>query len=141
MSLSEAEREFVETARVGHLATASANGTPHIVPVCFAGVEASYVSPLDTKPKRVEAMELRRVRNVQENPSGALLVDHYEEDWDALGWVRVDGTCHIESPASTLHDGAIEALRAKYHQYEDHPLEERPVLVIEPTQVRSWGDL
>ena len=33
--LAQRERDFVDAQRVGHLATADAEGNPHVVPVCF----------------------------------------------------------------------------------------------------------
>lgn len=141
MMFSEAERVFVAAARVGRLATADADGRPHVVPLCFAFVEERIVSAIDVKPKRVEPMRLRRVRNIRANPSASLLVDRYVEDWEALAWVRVDGEGRIEQPGSEPHTPAVDALRAKYEQYREHPLEDRPILLIEPERVRSWGSL
>ena len=36
LMLSDAQRRFLDTSRVAHLATADARGVPHLVPVCFA---------------------------------------------------------------------------------------------------------
>ncbi len=47
------------------------------------------------------------------NGRASLLVDHYEEDWARLWWVRVDGPAAVVAP-----DGdAMAALAAKYEQY------------------------
>ena len=45
--LSEAQRRFVATRRVGHLATADAGGAPYLVPVCFALAEAALYITID----------------------------------------------------------------------------------------------
>ena len=82
-------RDRVASARVGRLATVSPGGAPHIVPCCFALVDDVVYSAVDAKPK--STLALRRLDNLRVNPSTALLVDHYAEDWSTLWWVRVDG--------------------------------------------------
>lgn len=136
-----AERRYLESARVGRLATADAEGRPHAVPVCFAFDGDDVVSPIDEKPKSVGPTELRRVRDVRENPAVALVVDHYTDDWDDLGWVQVRGTATVDAPGRAGHGEAVRSLRAKYAQYANHNLSERPLLRIHPGSVRSWGDI
>lgn len=70
-----------------------------------------------------------------------LLVDHYAEDWSRLGWVQVRGTAVRCAPDEDHHHDGVRALRAKYDQYRDHDLEERPLVRIDPGTVRSWGRL
>ena len=151
------EREYLEAARLGRLATADAEGRPHVVPVCFAVVGDELVTPVDEKPQTVSPRDLRRLRDLRENPRVALVVDHYAEDWTDLGWVQVRGTATVVEPGgaghpaahstahstthSTTHSAGVAALRAKYDQYETHALEERPVVAIAPGTVRSWGRL
>ena len=139
--LDDAERQFVTSARVGRLATADADGRPHVVPVCFALVEGAIVTPIDEKPQRVDPRELQRSRDVRDDPRVALVIDHYSEDWDRLGWVQVRGTATHCEPGADGHRAGVGALREKYDQYADHALEERPLLRIDPGSVRSWGRL
>lgn len=141
MTLSDAERRYLETARVGRLATADSEGHPHVIPVCFTLADDAILTPIDEKPKGVGPTELRRVRDIHTNPQVALVVDHYTEDWNALGWVQVRGTALQVSPDEPSHDLAVRALRAKYDQYAEHALEERPLIRIEPGHVVSWGQL
>jgi PPOX class probable F420-dependent enzyme len=136
-----AERRYLETARVGRLATADEEGRPHAVPVCFALSGEAIVTPLDEKPKDVPATDLRRVRDVEANPYVALVVDHWREEWDALGWVQVRGRAALRDPDDGGHAAAVAALREKYDQYEDHALEALPHVRIEPGHVVSWGRL
>src|SRR5437660_705810 len=86
-------RRRVAAARVGRLATVRPNGDPHLVPICFAVLEGDggdvIVSGTDEKPKTTYA--LRRLRNIDEHSAATLLVDHYEEEWERVWWVRVDG--------------------------------------------------
>jgi PPOX class probable F420-dependent enzyme len=135
------ERRYLETARVGRLATADADGRPHAVPVCFAFAGDALVTPIDEKPKSVSPTELRRSRDVAVNPRVALVVDHYVEDWSRLGWVQVRGTATHLDPGEPGHSTGVRSLREKYDQYTDHALEERPAIRIAPGSVRSWGVL
>jgi len=150
--LSERERAYLESARVGRLATADTDGRPHAVPICFALVDGeesgeagngppALVSPIDEKPKTVGPSDLRRVRDVRENPAVALVVDHYREDWDRLGWMQVRGRASMLDPDASGHAEAVAALQRKYDQYRDHALEERPVLRITIGHVVPWGEL
>jgi PPOX class probable F420-dependent enzyme len=135
------ERRYLEAAPLGRLATADAEGRPHAVPVCFALLGDDLVTPIDEKPKSAPPGELRRSRDVRANPRVALVVDHYCEDWSALGWLQVRGTAGHLEPGEPDHDRAVAALRAKYDQYADHALEERPVIRVRPGSVLSWGSL
>ncbi|WP_436936219.1 TIGR03668 family PPOX class F420-dependent oxidoreductase [Halovenus marina] len=135
------ERQYVERARVGRLATADAEGRPHAVPVCFALMDDSIVTPIDEKPQRAPPEGLRRAQNVRTNDRVCLVVDHYTEEWDRLGWVQVRGTATIKSPEDDGHADGIRALRAKYDQYATHALDDRPLIRIEVGSVQSWGSL
>ncbi|HET9104219.1 MAG TPA: TIGR03668 family PPOX class F420-dependent oxidoreductase [Solirubrobacteraceae bacterium] len=104
MSPERARARFA-AARVARLATADADGRPHVVPIAFAVAGDRVYSAVDDKPKRTR--ELRRLADVAANPAVSLLVDHYEEDWSALWWVRADGRGQV------LDDGAPEAGQAR----------------------------
>jgi PPOX class probable F420-dependent enzyme len=122
--------ERVAQARVGRLATVTPRGRPHAVPVCFALAGGRIYTAVDAKPKGTRT--LARLENVRATGRATLLVDHYEEDWSRLWWVRVDG------PAEVLEsEGAIDALAAKYEQYRSaRPA--GPVIAIDPARWRSW---
>ena len=130
---------FLDAARIAYLATADRHGAPHVVPVCFVrGGEHIYIS-IDQKPKR--GTDLKRLRNIAENPSVALTVEHYDDaDWSKLGWVMVRGKAEILHAGST-HDAAQEQLRAKYRQLRNMELESLPVIAIQIAKIASWGDL
>ncbi len=139
--LSQAERRFMESRRVAYLATADANGAPHVVPVCFAVAEAAIYMTIDEKPKRVAARALKRLRNIAENPQVAMVADRYDDrDWSALGWVMVRGRAEVleEGPE---HAAAQRGLRARYPQLAAMALEGQPVIAIRIERVASWGDL
>jgi PPOX class probable F420-dependent enzyme len=109
-----AARERFAAARVARLASVDAAGRPHIVPVVFALDGDTLYSAVDAKPKRTTA--LRRLANVRENPAVSLLADHYEEDWDALWWVRADGRARVLAAEAPEARRAIELLRGRYPQ-------------------------
>ena len=140
-ALDGAAAAFVSAARVGRLATSAADGEPHLVPVCFALVNRRIYIGLDSKPKSVGALRLRRVRNILENPKVAFLVDVYDDgDWSRLGFALVSGEATVDVPEDERR-GAIAALRAKYPQYARMLADGAPVIRITPTAVSSWGDL
>jgi PPOX class probable F420-dependent enzyme len=107
-------RERFAAARVARLATADAEGRPHLVPVVFAVRDDTVYSAVDAKPKRTTS--LRRLANVAENPAVSLLVDHYEEDWERLWWVRAEGRGRVLEGSVSEAARAIELLRERYPQ-------------------------
>jgi PPOX class probable F420-dependent enzyme len=114
----EAHRRLAE-ARVARLATADRLGHPHVVPICFAVDGDRLYSAVDHKRKR--GPTLRRLDNLRANPAASVLVDHYEEDWDHLWWVRADGVATVLEPedarASEERGRAVALLARKYDQY------------------------
>jgi PPOX class probable F420-dependent enzyme len=137
--LSETQRRFVESRRVGHLATADGSGAPYLVPVCFALAEASLYITIDEKPKRQDR-PMKRVRNILENPRAAFVVDRWDEDWTRLGWVMLRGAAEILD-SGTEHDAAQDLLRGRYPQYRAMNLAELPVIALRVAHAASWGDL
>ena len=137
--LNEDHRRFLDSRRVGHLATADASGMPHVVPVCFAIAADRVYITIDQKPKRDPRL-LKRLRNIAANPSAALVADRYDENWDRLGWVMLRGAAEILD-CGAEHDRAQELLRARYPQYRRMRLDELPVIAIDIERVASWGAL
>ena len=133
-------RSFLETGRVARLATADARGSPHVVPVCYVYLRDKIYTALDRKPKRVEAGELKRVRNLAANPRVALVVDEYSEDWGRLGYVLVSGRAVLLAEGEERREAA-DVLRRKYPQYVELLAEDSLVIRITPERVVSWGDL
>jgi PPOX class probable F420-dependent enzyme len=137
--LNEGQRRFLESRRVGHLATADAGGAPHVVPVCFAIADDAVYITIDEKPKG-DPHRLKRLRNIADNPAAAFVVDRYDEDWRRLGWVMLRGPAEILDRGAE-HDSAQDLLRARYPQYRAMQLGELPVIAIRIVRVASWGDL
>ena len=137
--LNEHQRRFLESRRVGHLATADASGMPHVVPVCFAVSGNAVYITIDQKPKG-DPRALKRLRNIADNPQAALVADRYDEDWTRLGWVMLRGRAEILASGAE-HDMAQELLRGRYPQYRRMQLAELPVVALRIARVTSWGDL
>jgi PPOX class probable F420-dependent enzyme len=127
-------RRRVTTARVGRLALVDQNGRPHVVPICFAVSGDRIVSVVDQKPKRT--VQLRRLENIRQNPDVQLVVDHYDDDWSVLWWVRISGHGHVIESGTTRED-AIDLLARKYRQYREHR-PDGPAVVIDITRIDSW---
>lgn len=139
--LTPEEARFVQQMRVARLATVDEEGNPHAVPVCYAYDGAHFYTPLDEKPKRVHARQLRRVRNILVSGRAALLVDRYHDDWSCLGYVQIRGQAELREPGDEVHADAVTLLRARYSQYVTMALEDLPLIVISPQHVVSWGNL
>lgn len=130
----DASRTRFAAARVARFATADADGRPHLVPVTFAVDGDRVFFAVDSKPKR--STNLKRLRNIAENPAVALLADEYDDDWSHLWWVRGDGTARVLADEKELA-GALELLQERYSQYRaDAP--EGPVVEIHVSQWSGW---
>jgi PPOX class probable F420-dependent enzyme len=128
-------RQLVATARVGRLATLAPGGRLHLVPICFALDGDVLYSAVDEKPKR--SRRLQRMENVRAHPEVAVLVDHYEEDWSRLWWVRLRGRARVVEDGPEL-ELAFRLLAEKYEQYQERP-PPGPVLAIVIDEWRGWS--
>jgi len=130
---STARRRLAD-AKTGYLATLTVELRPHIVPCCFALKANTLYSAVDAKPKRTP--DLRRVQNLRANASCSLLVDHYDEDWTTLWWIRIDGSGRV---VENMDEWSVarELLAGKYEQYRTTP-PPGPVLAIEIERWRTW---
>jgi PPOX class probable F420-dependent enzyme len=136
MTAAEARRRFA-TARVARLATADGSCRPHLVPIVFAVADDTIYSAVDAKPKRTTA--LRRLANVTANPAVAVLVDHYDDaDWDALWWVRADGTGRVLTTPDPEAEHAVTLLADRYPQHRAQP-PAGPVLAVDVDRWSGWA--
>src|ERR1700740_1135929 len=136
--IGEAEAALLDRSRVAHLATAARDGTPHVVPLCYARDGDAIYFIVDEKPKQA-GKRLKRMRNIAENPAVALVVDVYDEDWDRLEYLLVQGR------ATTVADAAefahvLGLLRARYPQYRGMRLDlgRNELVRITPVKVHHW---
>jgi PPOX class probable F420-dependent enzyme len=129
-------RRRLAQARVGHLATTTADDRPHVVPVCFALVGEEIVSAIDRKPKTTT--QLRRLDNVRAHPEACLIVDHWDEDWTRLWWVRVDGPARVLEPGAELDD-LLGALHDKYRANYGMQRPDGPAIVLRAERWGGWA--
>ncbi len=139
--ISEAEHQLISTWRVARLATADAQRSPSVVPICFAFDGQHLYSVLDRKPKSVQPEKLKRVRNIRSNPQVTVVLDSYAEDWGALWYILINGEADLLYSGMTGHEEAVALLRMKYHQYRQMNIDDSPVIRITPQRVTSWGQL
>jgi PPOX class probable F420-dependent enzyme len=66
-----------------------------------------------------------------------VLVDHYEDDWTKLWWVRVDGSARIVIDGSEF-DRAIALLTERYTQYRS-ARPDGPAVVITIERMTGWS--
>jgi PPOX class probable F420-dependent enzyme len=135
LELAQARDRFARSP-VLRLATAGADGRPHVVPCTFAVEGTGRIAiGIDSKPKT--SANLRRLRNISENSRVSLLVDHYADDWAQLWWARADGTAAIER-SGVEHERHWELLRSKYPQYDGQNLV-GPVIVVKVDSWTGWA--
>jgi PPOX class probable F420-dependent enzyme len=134
METAEATSRLADST-VARLATVSDEGRPHIVPIVFALDGDTLYFAVDAKPKRTT--NLTRLKNIARNPAVSVLVDHYQDDWTRLWWVRADGTARIVTDGAETHH-AIELLTRRYPQYrEARP--PGPVVAIHIHRLSGWS--
>lgn len=123
-------RERFSRARVARLATVAADGAPRVVPIVFAVTGGVLITAVDHKPK--STTRLRRLDDIEANPTVSVLVDEYAEGWDQLWWARADGV-------ATVHESYdLGPLVAKYPDYREQP-PQGPVIAVEVTRWSGWS--
>ena len=142
MSKNEYTKSVIDRARVARLATVDSESKPHLVPVVFVFDGNNYYVPLDKKKKRGKPGNLKRVKNIQENPNVALLIDEYSEDWNKLLFIMIQGRASLigkegEGQRNDLLTRAHKLLYEKYYQYQKINIGEL-CLKINPEKVIIW---
>jgi PPOX class probable F420-dependent enzyme len=134
MDRDDARARFA-AGRVARLATLAPRRQPQLLPVAFAmgsGPEGDAITfAVDGKARSTSG--LRRLQQLAANASVSLLVDHYEDDWSALWWVRADGEARVLEGGPTFRV-AQSGLTAKYAAYDLAP-PPGPLVVVD---VKSW---
>jgi PPOX class probable F420-dependent enzyme len=132
---SEEMRRRINGEMVARLATVGPDGRPHIVPITFALDDDTIYFAIDFKPKKTA--DLQRLRNIEANPSVSVLIDHYEDDWTKLWWVRADGNARIVIDGTVFENG-IALLTQRYAQYRSaRPA--GPVVPISIERMTGWS--
>jgi PPOX class probable F420-dependent enzyme len=141
MAITHVIEEFIERARVARLATVDYTSKPHLVPVVFVYDGNHFFIPIDQKRKTVKPQRLKRIKNIQDNPNVALLIDKYREDWTKLAFVMIQGKASIitsKTQGNIQVQEAYKKLTTKYRQYQKIGLSEM-CIIIKPEKVASWG--
>ncbi len=141
MIIPPAVEEFVKRARVARLATIDSELKPHLVPVVFVFDGNNFFVPIDEKRKTAKPEKLKRVRNIQHNPTIALLIDQYDEDWTKLAFVMIEGEASIanKSEGNIQVRQAYKKLMTKYIQYQKVGVGEM-CIIITPKKLASWSN-
>ena len=105
------------------------------MPIVFAVDGDTIYSAVDRKPKR--SRRLRRIENARARPDVTILVDHYDEDWRRLWWLRARGRARVLDGGGE-RARALALLAEKYGQYREQP-PDGPVLAVDVTEVRFWS--
>jgi PPOX class probable F420-dependent enzyme len=131
-------QEFVRAHRVARLGTVDDAGRPLVLPICYVVAGEMLYSPTDAKPKRVPVQRLKRLKNIQDNPQVALLIDDYSDDWTQLAYVILHGRAEIVTGGSPF-ERAVAALREKYPQYLHMAIQDNPMIAVHLMRAVSWG--
>jgi PPOX class probable F420-dependent enzyme len=122
-------------ARVARLGTVGNDGAVRLVPICFVILDGWVASAVDHKPKRTG--QLRRLDDIELTGHATVLVDHYDEDWSQLWWIRVHGRAVVHHARDDETIAVVDALAAKYPQYQARR-PEGAVYRIALDEVRWW---
>ena len=138
-TLNTIQRELVVNQLVARLATSTSTGEPYLIPVTFVLDANRILIVIDDKPK--SGGPLRRVRNILENSSVAVLFDHYEDDWNQLWWLLIRGNAeilHYDDFSEEQQSNIPILFKKKYYQYKDLLFYERTFISISIKTVSSW---
>jgi PPOX class probable F420-dependent enzyme len=119
---------LLRTSSHGVLGTVHPERGVDAVPVVFAVDRPLVLLPIDTV-KAKSTTQLQRVTNLAGDDRCVLLVDHYDDDWSKLWWVRLHGT-------ATVAEGRHDALTA-FPQYREEGAV-AATIVLRPELVSGW---
>jgi len=128
--------DALQWARVARLGTVGGDGMIRLVPICFAVVDGWVASAVDHKPKRTG--QLRRLGDIEAAGSATVLVDHYDEDWSRLWWIRIRGPAEVHRGHDDVAAAVHAALATKYTQYRERP-PAGAVYRIAIDDIQSWN--
>ncbi len=138
MKLSEDQARDRLAAEVhGVLCTMHPRRGPDPQPVVYAVTDDGFLGvPIDTvKPK--SSSRLKREDNLEADPRGTLLIEHWEtEDWSRLWWVRAE-LHHEPEPSADVVTRLSERLATTVPQYADQPFHR--VLVCRIVGLTGWA--
>lgn len=124
--------ELIDSADVARFATTDGR-PPHLVPVVLVSAGNHIYLPIDGKLKKPGT--LKRLSNIELHPEVTLLVDHYEDDWSQLWWVRVDAIASIVPMPTAVRNKFTE----KYTGY-GHTEIGIESIKLEVVNVQKWSN-
>jgi PPOX class probable F420-dependent enzyme len=117
-----------------------------LISVVFVYDNDYYFIPIDQKSKRSKPENLKRVKNIQQNPNVALLIDEYNEDWRKLYFIMIQGKASIiggkelEQNEQVLLQKAHKMLSGKYVQYQEIGIGHYIIMIV-PQKVITWKNV
>jgi PPOX class probable F420-dependent enzyme len=139
-------KTIIDKATVARLATVDSECKPHIIPVVFVFDNDCYFIPIDEKTKRSKPENLKRIKNTQQNPNVALLIDEYDEDWRKLYFIMIQreasiiGGKELGQNEQVLLEKAHKLLSGKYVQYQEIGIGEYVIMIV-PQKVITWKNV
>ena len=125
---------------VARLALRELDDGPAAMPIVFARAEGALWMPIDGKPKR-DNRRPARLAQLERAPGVMLVLDHYEDDWSRLWWIRLRCTAEVLAGKHPEWGEAETALHAKYPQYRIVPMfDGEPTLVRFEWRAVSWWE-
>ncbi|MEE3132964.1 MAG: pyridoxamine 5'-phosphate oxidase family protein [Pseudomonadota bacterium] len=124
--------ELIDSADVARFASTDGR-QPHLVPVVLVSADNHIYLPIDGKLKKPGT--LKRLSNIELHPEVTLLVDHYEDDWSQLWWVRVDAIASIVPMPTAVRNKFTE----KYTGY-GHTKIGIESIKLEVVNVQKWSN-
>jgi len=124
--------ELIDSADVARFASTDGR-QPHLVPVVLVSAGNHIYLPIDGKHKKPG--KLKRLSNIELHPEVTLLVDHYEDDWSQLWWVRVDAIASIVPMPTAVRNKFTE----KYSGY-GHTEIGIESIKLEVVNVQKWSN-
>ena len=139
-------KTIIGKATVARLATVDSECKPHLIPVVFVYDNDHYFIPIDQKSKLSKPENLKRIKNIQQNPNVALLIDEYNEDWRKLYFIMIQGKTSIiggkesDQNEPALLEKAHKLLSSKYVQYQEIGIGEYVIMIV-PQKVITWKNV
>jgi PPOX class probable F420-dependent enzyme len=139
-------KTIIDKATVARLETVDSECKPHLIPVVFVFDNDCYFISIDEKTKRSKPENLKRIKNIQQNPNVALLIDEYNEDWRKLHFIMIQGKASIigrkelEQNELVLLEKAPRLLSHKYLRYQKIGIGEYVIMIV-PQKVITWKNV
>jgi len=128
MKFTKAEENFLVKNEIGRLATVSADGTPHVVPVSYVYKSGYILIAVD--------YDTKKYRNLRSNGRVAFVVDTFRPNRGIL----VQGIARLYDGGPEFRE-AYTVFYKKFSWVRANPWGEgeAPFLKIEPSHKASWG--